>query len=356
MNKIFDRLQRAIHEKVFPGAVLGIVKTNGDRVVYPVGNFTYESDSPKVKHDTMYDLASVTKSIPGSCSILKLIDDGRLHLDDKLVSFLPEFGNLPGKEDVTVKHLLTYTLDLEVPAMSTLKNKNADEIIEIITTAPLKSPPGSKHFYSNSTAGFFTPIIENITGQTIDAFADENFFKPLGMSRTTFFPEKFDKNEIAPTEIDEWRGRVIQGEVHDESTFILRQKNYMIAAAGLFSTAPDILNFLEMLLNGGVFAGKKYFSPEIIREMHKNQTGVFAGDLGRAGLGWVINWPEGFGSNASPETFCKSGFTGTFVAIDPMNGIAFVLLSNRTYPKRPSDNSAIAAVRRDISDLCFSDR
>jgi len=353
MDKIVDRLERAVREKVFPGAVLGIFKRNGERMIYPVGNFTYEKDSSKVQENTMYDMASVTKSIPGSCSILKLIDDGRIRLDNKLVSFVPEFGNFPKKNEVTIKHLLTYTLDLDVPGLSTLKDKTAKEITTLVTEAPLKSAPGSKHVYTNSTAGFFAPIIKKITGQTLDAFADDTFFEPLGMSRTTFFPENFNKKEITPTEIDEWRGREIQGEVHDESAFIFHKENQITAAAGLFSTAPDILNFLEMLLNAGMFAGKKYFSKEMVKNMHTNQTGVFDGDLGRAGLGWVIGWPDGLGQYASTETFCKSGFTGTFVAIDPMKGIAFALLSNRTYPKRPKDNSAISAVRRDISDCVF---
>ena len=348
-QKIISRLQKAIEDHVFPGCVLGIVWKNGDRKIFPVGRFTYEPDSNSVKEDTIFDLASVTKSIPGSSSLLKLVDEGKLSLEDRLVDFVPEFGNFENKKEVKIKHLLTYTLDLEIPAMSTLKDKNADELMDVVMKAPLRNPPGSTYVYVNSTAGFASLVVEKVSGKTLDKFADENFFVPLKMNRTTFFPEKLPKNEFAPTEIDDWRERVIQGEVHDESTFILRKK-YMTAAAGLFSTAPDLLNFLEMLLNKGKKDGSTYFSEKIIEQMHTNQ---FPDLDQKIGLGWVVHWREATGTKSSEETFTKSGFTGTSVTVDPTNGIAFTLLSNRTYPKRPKDTSAILEVRRDIADIIF---
>ncbi len=343
-------LDLAINRQVFPGGIVGVVKTNGERLILPVGHYTYDQSSQEVEQNTIYDMASITKSIPGSTSLLKLIDEGKLNLDDRLVDYVPEFGNFENKKEVKIKHILTYTLDLEIVLMSALKDKNAEEIINLIIHAPLKSPPGSKHIYTNVTAGFIGLIVRKITGQTLDLFANENFFNPLKMKRTTFFPEKFSKKEIVPTEIDDWRGRVIQGEVHDESTFILRPK-YITAAAGLFSTAPDILNFLEMLLNKGIKDGQRYFSEEIIAQMHTNQLG---NSKETTGLGWFINWPEATGVKCSGETFSKSGFTGTIVVIDPVKNIAFTLLSNRTYPKRPKDSSAIMEVRRSLADIIFS--
>lgn len=349
-EKLTARINQAIAEKIFPGAVVGIVKTNRERVVYPHGHFTYEADSSLVKEDTIYDMASVTKSIPGSCSLLQLIDEGKLSIEDRLVDYIPEFGNFENKKEVRIKHILTYTLDLEIQSMSVLKDKQPEEIMDLVMKAPLVSAPGEKFVYTNSTALFINPLIEKITGKSIDTYAQEHFFTPLNMNRTTFFPETFSKEEIAPTEIDQWRGRTIQGEVHDESTFVLRKK-YMSAAAGLFSAAPDILNFLEMLLNKGMKDGKRYFSENIVKEMHTNHI-----DNGKdkAGLGWVLNWPEATGTTCSPETFCKSGFTGTFVAVDPVKGIAFTLLSNRTYPHRAPDMSAITKVRGDIGNIIFA--
>jgi len=351
VDSIIDRLNLAIAEKVFPGAVVGVVEANGRRQFYRAGHLTYQDDSPEVREDTIYDLASVTKSIPGSCSLLKLIDEGGLKLEDRLVDFVPEFGNFENKKEVKIKHLLTYTLDLEILPTSKLKDKTAEELLTVVVEAPLRSPPGIKYQYTNSTAGFVGLVVERVSGKKLDRYADENFFVPLAMNRTSYHPDIFDRAEIAPTEIDDWRGRVIQGEVHDESTFVLQQGGYITAIAGLFSTAPDLLNFLAMLLNQGSQAGRKYFSPEIVAQMSTNQ--LDSANQAKAGLGWVIDWPEALGRYCSQRTFCKSGFTGTLVAVDPIKGIAFTLLSNRTYPKRPPDSSAINEVRRDIADIVF---
>ncbi len=346
---ILTRLQTAIQEKVFPGCVAGIVNAAGDRKIITAGNFTYEAGSPEVQPDTMYDAASITKSIPGSVSLLKLLDEKKINLEDRLVDFVPEFGNFEDKKGVKIKHILTYTLDLDVPATSSLKDKSPEEIIEIITKAPLKSAPGKRYHYNNATAFFVALIIKKVTGKALDEYADENFFKPLKMQRTTFYPNKFSKEEIAPTEIDEWRGRTVHGEVHDESTAILQQK-FIPAISGLFTTVPDLLSFQEMLLKQGIKDEITYFSKEIVQQMHI----LIFPEHKSAGLGWVMNWPEAMGMKCSDQAFCKSGFTGTFICTDPVKNIGFVMLSNRIYPKRPKNLTEINKVRRDISDIVFS--
>ncbi|MEI7777116.1 MAG: serine hydrolase [bacterium] len=349
---IQERLEQAVKDRVFPGCVLGIVNKEGQRKIFTVGSLTYDPNSPAVVSDIMYDLASVTKAIPGSAILLKLIDENKISLEDRLVDYVPEFGNFENKKEVKIKHILTYTLDLEIPSMASLKNKSPEDISDIVIKAPLKSVPGSKYLYTNSTAFFIHLIVEKFTGRTIDKLADEFFFKPLQMSRTTFYPEKFDKTTIAPTEIDEWRGRVIQGEVHDESTYTLRRK-YLVAIAGLFSTVPDLLTFEEMLLNGGLLRGKRYFSEEIVKEMYNNQ--IHNTDE-PAGLGWEINQPIFMGKYAE-EIFGKSGFTGTMILINPKKGVALALLSNRIYPKRHADRGAANyKLRNDIADMVFGER
>ncbi|MDD4988956.1 MAG: serine hydrolase [Candidatus Pacebacteria bacterium] len=350
-QKIIQRLEKAIAEKVFPGCILGIIWRDGFRKIFPVGNFTYEKDSPKVKEDTIYDLASVTKSIPTSCILLKLIEEGKVDLEDTVLDFIPEFGNSLEKKSVTIKNLLTYTLELDVPPLSSLKDKNPDEIVDIVCKAPLKSIPGSKFFYNNGTALLIGLVIQKIIGESLDKYAEREFFVPLGMDRTTFQPQRFLRAEIAPTEIDAWRGRVIQGEVHDESTFTLHKK-YFFGISGLFSTVPDTLNFQEMLLNDGVKDDERYFSKSMIQKMHTNMMLGASGDP--VGLGWNIYNPLYMGKKASSEVFGKTGFTGTLVLTDPVKGIGFTLLSNRTFPKRPKDSSAINAVRGDIADIIFA--
>ncbi|MDD5068423.1 MAG: serine hydrolase [Candidatus Pacebacteria bacterium] len=348
---LIQRLEKAISEKTFPGCVLGIVSRDGKRSIFPVGNFTYEKDSPKVTENTIYDLASITKSIPTSCVLLKLLEKGKVNIEDKVTDFIPEFGNFPEKKEVTIKNLLTYTLELQVPGLSSLKDKTSEEIVAEVVNAPLKSRPGSRFFYNNATALLIGFVIQKIIKEPLDIYAEREFFAPLGMSRTTFHPERFPKMEIAPTEIDDWRERVIQGEVHDESTFTL-QKKYFFGIAGAFSTVPDFLNFQEMLLNGGVKNGKRYFSENMIQKMHTNMMPDAKGEP--VGLGWNIYNPLYMGTKTSKEVFGKTGFTGTLVLTDPVKGVGFTLLSNRTFPKRPKDSNLINAVRGDIADIIFS--
>ncbi len=347
---VVKRVQKAIAEKVFPGCAVGWVRKNGEQKIIAHGNFTYEAGSRAVKENSMFDIASITKTIPASFSLLSLIDRGDLNLEDRLVKFVPEFGNFEDKKEVTIKHLLTYTLDLDVPAMSSLKNSTAGEIMDIITKARLKKTVGSRFLYTNSTAFFFGLIIEKVTGKKLDEYADEYFFEPLKMSRTTFHPENFNKEEIVPTEIDEWRGGLLQGVIHDESTFILNKK-YISGIAGLFSTVPDLLKFQEMILGGGVRGEIRYLSEGIIKESETNQLA----DIGAcAGLGWEMSDPMRMG-RFFKEIIGKSGFTGCMVMINIKKEIALAILSNRVYPKRPDDGgAAINGVRRDLADIIFS--
>ena len=121
--------------------------------------------------------------------------------------------------------------------------------------------------------------------------------------------------------------------------------------AGLFSTAGDVLNFLEMLLNKGTFKEKKYFSENVLEQMHTNQIPELD-DI--TGLGWELNQPRFMSKLCGPNTFGKTGFTGTLCVCDIEKGIAYTILSNRTYPKRPADSSVINRTRADIGEIIFS--
>jgi CubicO group peptidase (beta-lactamase class C family) len=298
----------------------------------------------------MYDIASVTKAIPTSCALLTLVDQDKVSLEDKIVDYISEFGNFPDKKDVTVKHLLTYTLDLIVPAMASLKDKSADEIIDIIVKAPLRNKPGSKFLYTNSTALFIGMLVEKISGKKLDIFARENFFKSLNMNKTTFHPEEYNVQEIAPTEVDNWRG-LVHGQVQDESTYVLQRAGYYYGISGLFSTVPDLLKFLEMLLNYGKLDNKRYFSENIVKKMNENQISNIGESVG---LGWELNDKRRLNKDITGNISSKSGFTGCIVYYDLNKEIAVTILSNRTYPKRPNNIDAINEVRRDIMDIVFS--
>jgi CubicO group peptidase (beta-lactamase class C family) len=347
---ISARVEKVIDEKVFPGCVIGVVRADGERMVLPFGRFTYEAQASAVKSDSVYDMASVTKSIPTASLLLLLIDRGRISLDDRLVKYIPEFGNLPGKEKVSVRHLLTYTLDIVLPPMRTFLKKTPDEIVATALAAPLKSDPGTRYVYGNPTALFIGLLIRRVSGRDIDAYAEEEFFSPLGMHSSTFHPETINKENIVPTEFDP-SGKLIHGEVHDESTSVLNKK-FILGISGLFSTASDTLNFLEMLIQGGRYRGRRYFSESTIDMMETNQIPHISGEF--SGLGWELNQPWFMGTCAGPHTFGKTGFTGTCVVCDRGKRIAYVILSNRIFPKRPENSSAINAFRADIGNILLS--
>ncbi len=315
MDAIQQRAARAIREKVFPGCVIGVARKDGSRYVLPSGQLTYADDSPLVTEDTIYDLASVTKSIPVASLALM-----RLKLATRIVEYLPELNN---HFNATIEDLLRYRV--QGVRMSMLKDKRADDILEEIMRRGFAAPPSPHSEYSNLPAFLLGLILERESGKTLDVLAQEYFFDPLGMTRTSF-GRTSDMN-IAPTELDE--SGEVRGIVHDESARVFAREGRAVGHAGLFSTAPDLLMFLEALLRGDV--------PRVV-----------AG--AREGIGWQTSG-DFLGSKKGKNTFGKTGFTGTSVVCDYDRGVALVILSNRTYPHRPADSQAVNAFRRDIADL-----
>ena len=343
-DQISQELLQAIRDKIFPGCVVGVVNKKGEREIYSFGNFTYDISSPLVRENTIYDTASITKSIPTGSLALQLIDEGKLKLTDKLIDYIPEFNN-SDRENVLIKHLLTYTLDGY--GLAALQPKTMAGLLEVLMTHDFEKHPGTIFKYTNIPAALLGLVVEKIYGQTLDKLADEHFFKPLNMQRSTFYPEKFPIEEIVPTETDNWRG-LVQGIVHDESAYICKKEGKIVGHAGLFSTASDILNFLEMLLYKGTLNGNTYFSEAIVEQMHTNQIPELD-DF--TGLGWELNQPRYMGKYCTPNTFGKTGFTGTLCICDIEKGIAYVILSNRIFPKRPADSSAINGFRKKIGEI-----
>ena len=342
---IRKRLQKAIQEKVFSGCTVGIVRQDGWRKILPYGSFTHEVNSKLIEANSIFDVASITKVIPTSCLALKLIDEGKLSLEERLIDFVPEFGN-QDRSKVQIKHLLTQTLDNGL-RLSFHKDKSPDEILEVIFKTEFRNEPGAKYSYTNATSVLLGLVVERIYGDRLDRLSEKYFFKPLQMNQTSFNPKIFNRDNIVPTEIDPWRGRVIQGEVHDESAYKLQMK-YVVGSAGLFSTASDLLNFLEMLLNFGSLGGRQYFKEETVKMMSGNQLE----NIGeKAGLGWELNQKRYMGQFSDENTFGKTGFTGCVCVCDISRGVAWVVLSNYTFPKRKNNMELINHVRRDIADI-----
>ncbi len=207
-----------------------------------------------------------------------------------------------------------------------------------------------RYSYSNATSILLGLLVEKVSSKRLDELADENFFRPLGIKRTSFHPEKLNRGNIVPTEDDPWRDRLLQGEIHDETAWKLKQK-IIPGSAGLFSNAPDLLTFLEMLLRGGEYNGNRYFSEEMLKKMYLNQ---LAGIGASAGLGWQLNQPEFMGTNAGETTIGKTGYTGCLVLCDIPRGVGMVMLSNHVHPQRDANYKNINAVRRALADSVFA--
>lgn len=347
-REISQRLRQAIGEEVFPGCVLGATDAQGQEVIIAEGTTTYEASAKPVQPDSIFDVASVTKSIPTACLALKLIESGKLKVTDKVCDYLPNLQN-PHREQILIWHLLTFTilLGLESP-LSSHKHDAPEDILKLIYTTKLKHAPGTHYAYSNTPSILLGLIVEKIYGAPLPELAEKIFFEPLNMKDTGF--TSHDLTRTIPTEIDEDRGGLLHGVVHDESAHALQKKFYP-GNAGLFTTAPDLLQFLRMLLNGGTLHDQQYFKPETIALMHTNQIA----DLGQStGLGWELNQPRYMGAFANEHTFGKTGFTGCLVVCDIQKGLAFAMLSNYVHPKRKPDATLINKVRKDIADIIFN--
>ena len=346
--KIRNRIQRAIQEKVFPGCVVGVTNTQGNRIVVVEGTTTYETSAKQIHTDSIFDVASVTKSIPTACLALKLIESGRLKVTDKVCDYLPDLQN-PHREQILIWHLLTFTilLDLESP-LSSHKHDAPEDILKLIYTTKLRHEPGAHYAYSNTPSILLGLVVEKIYGRSLPELAAEYFFQPLGMTDTSFTPLELQR--VVPTEVDEERGGLLHGTVHDESAHAL-QKLFQPGCAGLFTTAPDLLLFLRMLLNRGTLEGHQYLKPETVELMHTNQIANLSQSTG---LGWELNQPRYMGQYATTSTFGKNGFTGCLVVCDIQKGLAFAMLSNYVHPTRKPDATRINEVRRDIADIILS--
>ena len=338
-----DRLLQGYQERgAFPGGVLAVGYQGALVHLHPFGRLTYDADAPPVTAGTLYDLASLTKVVATTTMAMILVDEGKFDLDRPVRDFLPGFQG-PGKEAVTLRHLLTHSSGL--PAVAPLYKEvwGQEAYLRRIQAMDLEYPPGSRSVYSDLGIILLGEILERTAGQPLEAFVRERVLDPLGMRDTMFRPPARLRPRIAPTEFDLWRGRLVQGEVHDENAFAL---GGVAPHAGLFGTAPDLARFARMLLNGGVLDGHRIVSRETI-ELFTRRAGIPGSD--RA-LGWDTKSAEGSsaGTLFSRRSFGHTGFTGTSIWMDPERDLFVILLTNRVYPAR--ENNLIREVRPAVAD------
>lgn len=349
LQPAFDEVEHAIGDKAFPGATLA-VGFRGTVSIRAFGKLSYDAKATAVTPDTMYDIASLTKVVATTTMVEKLAEGdfpSPLDLDAPIERYLPEWtssgGQLDWRHQVTVRHLLTHSSGLPPFKDYWRTSKSKQDTLDKIFAEPLEFAPGTKMVYSDLGIILMAEIVERLTGRPLDDLAKEYLFRPVGMKNTTYNPVKNLWARIAPTEIDNnLRHRLVQGEVHDENAFAM---GGVSGHAGVFSTAPDLAAFCQMLLNGGVYGHRRIVKRATIAEFTAPQT---LAENTRT-LGWVVP-TEGSSSGHyfSAHSYGHTGFTGTSIWIDPDRKLFVVFLTNRVHPTR--ENQKLGEVRPLVHD------
>ena len=347
-----DLLRQAQAAGIFDKAVAGFILPDGTREILTL-------NTPE---NTVFDIASLTKVCPTSTLALSYILEGKLSVDTKVIDYIPELQT-NYREEIRVFHLLTHSLDYRVP-MKNLRTLPAEGILNALYTYHFDKAPGADFNYGNPASVLLGIILQRLTGKDLQQQGRERFFIPLDMNRSGWDPITRDwnpipQNEISPTEICNFRGREIHGEIHDESAWVLR-KLFPVGSAGMFSCVPDLLSFVQMIMSDGTASNGKQVAPKGILKMVCENAfeGSAASRFSTAknactALGWELNSEKFMGTRVSPHTFGKTGFTGASIVADSERGAAVVLLSNFTYPHREANADRIHAFRAALSDAFF---
>ena len=344
--RAFALIREAIQQRAFPGAALAVTHRGSRIASHGFGRFTYDSSSPEVHADTVFDLASVTKVVATTAIAMILYERGLLHMESPVASILPDFVSLappqqrPEREAVTVRMLLTHSSGLPPYVKLFEMARTRNELIRSALATPLEALPGSKSDYSDIGFILLGEILSRLADAPLDVFAQIEIFAPLGMSRTCFNPPADWKSSIPPTEDDRtFRHRVVQGEVNDENAWVM---GGVAGHAGLFAPATDVARFAECMLRGG----SPILKPATVEPFTRRETSPVG--TSRA-LAWdTPSQPSSSGGQFSPRSFGHLGFTGTSLWIDPERQLSVTLLTNRTWPDRSSQ--AIKQIRPLVHD------
>lgn len=330
-------LEKSAIEKVFPGACFGIITKEESGFGF-TGNAQTEPTVRKMREDSIFDIASLTKVIATTTSIITLIENGDLSLSDRVKDILPDFKH----KDTTVLQLLTHTSGLPTDVKFYKSCSSPEEIINELYNTDLYNEPDKIVLYSDLNFMLLGLIVQKLS-LPLDKFTEKYIFNPLDMQDTCFNPSEEKWNRCAATEYREERGFIV-GRAHDGNAFAM---GGVSGHAGLFSTTHDLGNFISMILNGGWFKGRKVLSESSIRLMGM----CFTDGLNeKRGLGWRLrSQGDTIGSLVSEGSLYHTGFTGTSVLIDSTLGFGFVLLTNRIHPSR--NNQSLLGLREHINNL-----
>jgi beta-N-acetylhexosaminidase len=355
----------------------------GGNVIYQksFGYHTYDQKTP-VQNTDLYDLASVTKISTSVAALMKLQDEGKFDFNKTVGDYLPEFRG-SSKENLVFKEMLAHQARLQawIPFWKYTVKKNgkykwftfkADSsarfpikvaqnlymhrkyparIYKQIKDSPLNAKPG--YVYSDLSFYLYPIIVERLTGKPFEAYLKEQFYAPLGASTLTFNPERFyPHRRIVPTEVDAaFRKQLLHGTVDDEGAAML---GGISGHAGLFGNANDLAKLMQLYLQKGQVAGRRYISEATVT----TYTSCQFCPTNRRALGFDrINSPYIENGNAakgaSAESFGHAGFTGTFTWVDPKYDLVYVFLSNRVHPSRENNKLSQLNTRTAVQQVIY---
>ena len=348
-RRIDTIVQRAIGEGAMPGCQVLVMHRGQVVSERCYGRLTYDPASPAVTPQTLYDLASLTKVTATTLAIMHLVDDGEVSVNDKLSKYLP-YLRKTDKEDITLKQALSHCAGFKAYDALWQKTNDRDSILRLIAASELRGD--NKYCYSDFGFMLLADLVERVSGMPLDRYMDEYFYRPMGLTHTTFHPLSTRNAQIAPTELDSLRGQ-IQGEVHDPNAYAMGGVG---GHAGLFSNAREVGVLMQMLLNGGEWNGRRYLKEKTVETFTRRH---FEKQGNRRALGFdkQLLVPAKNAQTswfASQSSYGHTGFTGTMLWVDPEYDLVYVFLSNRVYPTATPNKLAQLNVRTDIQSILYN--
>ncbi|MCQ1545670.1 serine hydrolase [Bacteroides clarus] len=371
-----EAIEEAIANKEIPGAVLAVVRNGKMAYLKAYGNKRIYPNTEPMTINTIFDMASCSKSMSTAICTMILAERGKIRLLDPVSRYIPGFKDWESedgkdKKVIRITDLLTHSSGLPpyAPAAELEKkygSPNPTGLMEYIAGCKRDFKPQTDFQYSCLNFITLQHIIEAVSGQSLRDFARENIFNVLGMNHTDYLPCQRDKNgqwvntansrlstldfqltRVAPTE-KQPNGQVLCGQVHDPLARILN--GGISGNAGVFSCAEDIAILCAALQNGGEWNGRRILSPQGVKAMRTVPRSTAA--LGRS-LGWDVftAYASNSGDFFSPNTYGHTGYTGTSIVIDPDNDTSVILLINAVHPE---DGHSVVRLRSLVANVVAS--
>jgi CubicO group peptidase (beta-lactamase class C family) len=351
-QKVLRRLVQGVEDGCFPGAVLAVGYQGHLVFEAAVGHAMLTPMVRRMSLETVFDLASLTKAIATTTAVMCLVDMGELRLDAPVNTYIPVFGQAL-EVCPTLRQLLTHASGLPAwrpyyqsidPAWPLTRRRHL--VCEAVHRESLVSSPGTTTQYSDAGFILLGELVERVTDMPLDAFCAQQIFQPLGLQGMGFRDLAQPRPagvEFASTEHCPWRGRVLDGEVHDENAWIM---GGVAGHAGLFATARQVWLFAQSLIEA--CAGQPWLVSTVTLHAFTQRQGI-PSDSSWA-LGWDTPTPgqSSAGRYMSPTAIGHLGFTGTSLWIDLAQRVVVVLLSNRVHPSRQREG--LKAFRPAIHD------